>query len=411
MVEGGAIDWAAHANQTGRMIEEQIDFNNTVDYVVNWVETFSNWDETLVIVTGDHECGYLTGPNANNANPLTNPIINNGKNNVPGVKWNSGSHTNSLIPVYFKGAGSEYFNLVADQRDKIYGKYINNTEIAQGMYHLVEIMHPLEINLNNKTVCKGEDTEISNTYNQLGKNWNVSVVGGTNNYTVNWHPSSQLIINPNNPLEAWKINPKFNQTFSLMVTDKTTKESAMAYVQLSLYPIYNVGVPVLYPHLKNTELNLNSLITNYDNNINYVWRNDNGVIPNGIVTPPNGMTKYYVSATDKNGCNGGEKRTIVYVSPFKESDDNFSVSENGTIAMVSYPNPVVDKLIINGELISDNSLINISIVDMSGMTLVSYNKIADMSFTEEINVSNLSNGVYFLKVTTDDETLVHKFVK
>ena len=130
MIEGGAIDWASHANQTGRMIEETIDFNQAVDAVVKWVETNSNWDETLLIVTADHETGYITGPKENEQNPLTNPIVNNGKGNIPDMKWNSNNHTNSLVPFFAKGAGSELFFLFADETDMIRGKFINNTEIA-----------------------------------------------------------------------------------------------------------------------------------------------------------------------------------------------------------------------------------------------------------------------------------------
>ena len=61
MVEGGAIDWTGHANETTRNIEETLDFNDAVETVVDWVETESSWDETLVIVTADHETGYLDG--------------------------------------------------------------------------------------------------------------------------------------------------------------------------------------------------------------------------------------------------------------------------------------------------------------------------------------------------------------
>ena len=50
MIEGGAVDWAAHANNTARIIEEQVDFNRSVAAVVEWVEQNSSWDETLVIV-------------------------------------------------------------------------------------------------------------------------------------------------------------------------------------------------------------------------------------------------------------------------------------------------------------------------------------------------------------------------
>ena len=44
------------------MIEEAIEFERAVEAVLDWVQTNSNWGETLLIVTGDHETGYLTGP-------------------------------------------------------------------------------------------------------------------------------------------------------------------------------------------------------------------------------------------------------------------------------------------------------------------------------------------------------------
>ncbi|MEM6267321.1 MAG: alkaline phosphatase, partial [Pseudomonadota bacterium] len=61
MIEGGAIDWMGHANNMPRYIEEQVDFNNAVDAVIAWVEANSSWDETLLIITSDHECGGIWG--------------------------------------------------------------------------------------------------------------------------------------------------------------------------------------------------------------------------------------------------------------------------------------------------------------------------------------------------------------
>ncbi|MFB9775551.1 alkaline phosphatase [Brevibacterium otitidis] len=62
MIEGGAIDWAGHANATTGNLEELADFNASVEAVHTWVEENSSWDETLLIVTADHETGYLSGP-------------------------------------------------------------------------------------------------------------------------------------------------------------------------------------------------------------------------------------------------------------------------------------------------------------------------------------------------------------
>lgn len=135
MIEGGAIDWAAHANQAGRVIEETDDFNKAVQAVVSWVEANSSWDETLVIVTADHETGYITGPNTDDNNPNTNPVVNNGKEQMPGMKFNSAEHTNTLVPLYAMGAGSEMFKTMADEEDLVRGRFIDNTDIANGCFY------------------------------------------------------------------------------------------------------------------------------------------------------------------------------------------------------------------------------------------------------------------------------------
>jgi alkaline phosphatase len=137
MVEGGAVDWAGHANQSGRMIEEQIDFDNSVQAVVDWVKKNSNWGETLLIVTGDHETGYLTGPMPDPANPTWTPVVNNGAGVVPGLQWNFGEHTNQLIPFYAKGDDARWFKQAADLRDPVRGPYIDNTDIAQVIFQVL----------------------------------------------------------------------------------------------------------------------------------------------------------------------------------------------------------------------------------------------------------------------------------
>ncbi len=132
MIEGGAIDWASHDNHLGRTIEEQADFNRSVIAAIEWVETHSSWDETLVIVTSDHECGYLTGPD--HPEPVKDPVVNRGQGQLPAHQWNFGSHTNMLVPFYAKGPGIELFALFADKTDPRRGPFIQNTEIAQAIF-------------------------------------------------------------------------------------------------------------------------------------------------------------------------------------------------------------------------------------------------------------------------------------
>lgn len=151
MIEGGAIDWAGHANLSGRLVEEVNDFNKAVNTVIQWVEKNSNWDETLLIITADHETGYITGPNENDNNPYTNPIINKGKGNLPDFKWNHKSHTNSLVPFYAIGKYSNVFKIFADEYDMVRGYYITNSEIAitlKLLFNFDDIIQNPEINFN-----------------------------------------------------------------------------------------------------------------------------------------------------------------------------------------------------------------------------------------------------------------------
>lgn len=54
MVEAGQIDWAGHANDAGTMLHELIQFDRTLARVLDWVRSR---DDTLLIVTSDHETG------------------------------------------------------------------------------------------------------------------------------------------------------------------------------------------------------------------------------------------------------------------------------------------------------------------------------------------------------------------
>jgi len=135
MVEGGAVDWMAHANNTARIIEEQVDFDRSVAWAIDWVNTFSNWDETLLIVLTDHGNGMPMGPNSDTI-PFQ-PIENRGQGVLPGVLWHYGTHTNENTLLWAKGAGSERlydfvvgtdFGLVEFLQFND-GRYIDNTAI------------------------------------------------------------------------------------------------------------------------------------------------------------------------------------------------------------------------------------------------------------------------------------------
>jgi alkaline phosphatase len=162
MIEGGAIDWVCHGGNMNGMLGELFDFNKAVEEVVYWVEdtdNTSNWSNTLLIVTGDHECGYLTAgvgvfpdkelgevsertiqfEKVNKETQLRaswedidgDNIIDTGEEVY--WAWNSGDHTNSLIPLFAKGKGVEFFGSYKERVDPVRGPYIDNTNIFDVM--------------------------------------------------------------------------------------------------------------------------------------------------------------------------------------------------------------------------------------------------------------------------------------
>ncbi len=58
MVEGGKIDWMCHANDAATVIKEVLDFDKAVKVALEFQKKHPN--ETLIVVTGDHETGGLT---------------------------------------------------------------------------------------------------------------------------------------------------------------------------------------------------------------------------------------------------------------------------------------------------------------------------------------------------------------
>jgi len=158
MVESGAVDWAGHARLAGRLIEEQNDFNAAYENVVAWVEANSNWDETLLVVTGDHETGYLWGAGVDPEDDTTwfAPIQDNGAGNMPGFYFysapgddyqnpsGSAGHTNQAIPFFARGAGMSLITMFADEYDPACGYYLDNAELGVICHDLLTGGVPVE---------------------------------------------------------------------------------------------------------------------------------------------------------------------------------------------------------------------------------------------------------------------------
>lgn len=90
MVEASQVDWAAHANKAEWLALEMQDAYAMLDKVLAKVQKDQN---TLLIVTADHECGYMSLA---------------GKRS-PRVKFHTKVHSSQMVPVFATGPGAEEF--------------------------------------------------------------------------------------------------------------------------------------------------------------------------------------------------------------------------------------------------------------------------------------------------------------
>lgn len=98
MVEGSQIDWACHANDRNWLRAEMLDFDKTVAAALEFAATNG---ETLVIVTGDHECGGLA-------------LVAGEKKSDFRAKFSTRLHTAALVPVFAFGPQAELFTGIYD---------------------------------------------------------------------------------------------------------------------------------------------------------------------------------------------------------------------------------------------------------------------------------------------------------
>jgi alkaline phosphatase len=101
VVEGSQIDWALHANNERWLRDELLDFDKTIQKVLDYAATDGN---TLVLVTGDHECAGLAIGQGDTPREIK-------------ARFTERQHTAAMVPVFAYGPGAESFTGVYENTD------------------------------------------------------------------------------------------------------------------------------------------------------------------------------------------------------------------------------------------------------------------------------------------------------
>lgn len=102
MIEGSQIDWGGHANNTIYVVNEMLDFDQTIGKALEFA---ANDGETLIIVTADHETGGMA---------LTGGDMKTG---MVKAAFPTGDHTAVMVPVFAYGPGAENFTGIMENTD------------------------------------------------------------------------------------------------------------------------------------------------------------------------------------------------------------------------------------------------------------------------------------------------------
>jgi alkaline phosphatase len=172
MIEQGDIDWAAHANDFGRLVGTTWDLHRAVMATIAFVNLPGDdltWDNTMLVVTADHSNSYLRlnpakrlgkGDLPEQTAPETGACPADGATQkcpkYPGgeVTFGTVNHTNELVRVYALGAG-------VGELSKYEGTWypctqiIDNTQLFHAMLEANGITIPSPLNIVNPGLSCG----------------------------------------------------------------------------------------------------------------------------------------------------------------------------------------------------------------------------------------------------------------
>ena len=337
MIEGGAIDWAAHENDMDLMIGEMIDFNEAVQTVIDWVDNPDDdidWTNTLVIVTGDHGCGYLTaGPGIFQNQPLgevsdttlaLEKIISGSGgrraswDDIDGDSvidagetvywaWNSDTHTNTLIPLYARGVGADQLATYAIGYDSVRGYYLDNTDVFFVMDNVIGNIPPVANNdpattLENTPVdinVIANDTDSDGTIDPA----TVAITGNPTNGSAVAHTDGTVTYTPDNGFDG-------TDTFTYTVNDNQGATSNQATVTVTV----NAGSAtkfVAYNDLAWASGQINSNITTYTTGQNGLLKDyATGIDTTVTLTVAGGYIDATTLTQGSNANNGTDAYTV-----------------------------------------------------------------------------------------------------
>jgi len=198
---------------------------------------------------------------------------------------------------------------------------------------------------------------------------------------------------------TWSSGGGFSSTVTYTVNGDNTYTvtgSNNGCIAKSTVSVVNIARPTLLLSANNlTVCDQSTFTLNVSGANSYTWSNGGG--NNATATySTSGNTTYTVEG-ESNGCVSKDTIQVINIScvgivELKNSGTSFNV----------YPNPTNDKLTLRMNIIRTVDL-NIELFDLGGKLVFEQQANFDKDKTEcKLNISNLANGIYMLKVTSKE---------
>ncbi len=216
-----------------------------------------------------------------------------------------------------------------------------------------------------------------------------------------------ITANPTNggtPTYSWTVDGNIvgaGNTYSAVFTDgqavvcNMTSTATCANPTLVTSNTFTTGVYTVAPvTISESTGTLNSNATSGNQ-----WYDANGLIAgaNNQAYTPSASGSYYSIVTDINGCTTTSNTiNFTYVSV-----SNNNLNNNINI----YPNPVNEFVVIESK---NNNKLQIMLVDIQGRIINSIESISEKTI---IKMADISKGIYFIKVISNNNTNIFKVVK
>lgn len=215
---------------------------------------------------------------------------------------------------------------------------------------------------------------------------NVSVSGGSGNYTYLWSPGSQTVASVSG------INPG---VYTVLVNDLINQCSISKTIQVNSLPSPSITVAgnLTICVGATTSLSASGADT-------YSW--SNSATSNSVSISPSVTTSYTVIGTNSLNLCSSTKTLSVFVS--KCLGIKNSTLEN-TINL--YPNPAQDYLLINFNEAIENYTYRLSVYTSEGK-LFQTEKILFKNKNVELKTNDLKSGIYFIQIQSENSTICNK---